>query len=77
MKKLELAFIDNKSADFTQKFAQIFKNFVRTKLSNRINRSRKIDFKTLEHELESFVGLVDEKDLTCSTKDIIQQLNKN
>jgi hypothetical protein len=77
MKKLELAFIDNKSADFTQKFAQVFKKFVRTKLSNRINRSRKIDFKTLEHELESFVGLVDEKDLTCSTKDVIAQLNKN
>jgi len=77
MKKLELAFRENKSANFTQKFAQVFKKFVRIKLSNRINRSRKIDFKTLEHELDSFVGLVDEKDLTCSTKDIIKQLNKN
>jgi hypothetical protein len=49
--KIELVFKDNKNPEFTKYFENKFKSFVNEKLVQRINRTRKIDLKTIEKEL--------------------------
>ncbi len=74
--EIELAFKDNKNPEFTKYFEDKFKFFVEGKLVQRINRTRKIDLKTIEKELWWFVDIIWKNNLNLETKDLITEFNK-